>query len=135
MELKYAIRKLLKTKVASDSAEELTEMFLIPFYQNITNSRITPENAVDLFFNAETRHFFYCRANREFRMPGKYVDPRKEGDIGSGNRKIPQGKVMLCVADIPSRTTKIMVKARDKFDEFVLSEVEMSILKRLIDVI
>lgn len=135
MELKYAIRKFLKTKGTSDAVEELTEMFLIPFYQNVKSSRVTPEQAVDSFFCAGTRKMFFAKARRAFRMPGGYVDPSNERTTGNGNRMISEGRVMLCVADSVDKTTKIMVRARDKFDEFILNEAEMNIVDRIVDVL
>jgi len=108
-------------------------MFIIPFYQNLQNTQITPEMAVDVFFNNKVRTFFYAKAIKTFRIPGQYVDPDRT--TGNGHRTIPEGKIMLCVVDNYERTTKVMVRARDRFDEFILNEADAGVFSRLVVVL
>ena len=133
---KRRIKEFFKNKTESDESVEILRMFILPFVSKYKGWGLSIDVIISAFFSSNTRHIFYARAKRNFRMPG--AKWRKSGGYpiyGIGNREVAKGAVMLVVHDERDGQAKIEVKIQNETSHFLLSSPEFATVKDWIEVI
>lgn len=131
--VKQKFNSFFKTKEASDAGIELLQRFIIPFARGM--KRNTVDDVLEAFFATETRGFFYAKANRDFKLPGKYYVAGNRPVYGLAPREIKKGKVMLIAVDRKDSQARIEIVNKEKSNNFLLEKFEFETIKDWLDVI
>ncbi len=133
MILKKRLKKFFRARESSDSAVELLQKFIIPFSRGM--KRVSVDDVIAAFFGIDDRHFVYVKANRDFKMPGKYYVAGNRPIYGIGPRTINKGQSLLYVPDRQDQQARVAAFINGKECNFLLEKFEVETIKDWLDVI
>lgn len=131
--IKKKFKAFFKMKEATDSGIELLEKFILPFSRQ--TRRLGVDDMLEAFFSLNDRVFLYAKANRDFKLPGKYMLAGNRPVYGLAPREIKKGKVFLIVLDRKDRTAKLEIVIKEVAHNFLLEIYEFETIKDWLDVI
>lgn len=125
----------LKKVEHSDDIKKIYTYFIKPLteaaLQRVTNVTWFPEDAfaltVNYFFRTSVRSIYFCRALREFQLPGEYVS-----GATTNNRTVPLNAVIFVRYD---EATEFVVDVEYADQNFRLSAGEWNVIKDYLKVV
>lgn len=133
MSFKANFNRFFKTKGTTDEAIEFTRHFLVPFAKAVKHGVV--DDVIAAFFAVEDRKFFWAKASREFKMPGKYYIAGNRPVYGAGPRKIKKGQTLLIAVDRKEGTARVEATIGERDCNFLLEKFEFETIKDWINVI
>lgn len=116
----------------SQFIKEFISKFIYPLVH------LTPESVeehpvsyiLDLFFNANTRHLYWCRVTEPFKMPGERYIQGMVSIPGTSKRQINENELLLVVEDDTLEYVKIEVCRRKSEHNYKLTIAEWNYVKK-----
>ena len=121
LRLKQRLKSFFKADQTSDAAVELLQYFIIPFSRGMKHAGV--DDVV------------YARANRDFKLPGKYFGAGNRPIYGLGPRAVKGDQTMMLVLDRVDETVKVELKLNGSEHNYLLEKFEFETIKDWIDVI
>jgi hypothetical protein len=132
---KQKLKTFFRNRDTSDSAVDILKNFILPFSRQFQGRNTTIDDVLESFFNTSTRRFHYLRANRDFKIPGRYMIAGGKSIEGAGPRAAKKGQTFLVVLDRKENLVKIETKLAGKYHCYLMRAWEFKTMSEWCDVV